>query len=291
MIIPTTHGSKVRFISLEPSTKPLPACLEGDRSFVDGSSGGMAAVFTNPVDGLPVVCNGRNASGADTCVKYYPATDEWETVGSPIYSGAVKQNMFDFDKDVGFVLAGGGSNRDRVERSLDYAVSFEELEPMPEGRRGGCLTIVDDNTVYVGGGTANNNRPARSAYTLNIETNQWTARTNIPHDYRWFDCNKVELPNGEKEVYFVGGFPWGGNAREVQIFNLASDQWRKAKHDFPMGMNQNPTIRYQDSFINAGGDTDRIWKLNVTDESWIRLEGTLGSPYFHHTITLVGDLC
>ena len=66
--------------------------------------------------------------------------------------------MFDFHDAVGFVIAGGGSNRDRVERSLDYAVSFEELEPMPEGRRGGCLTIVDDNTVYVGGGTANNNR-------------------------------------------------------------------------------------------------------------------------------------
>ena len=65
--------------------------------------------------------------------------------------------MFDFHDAVGFVLAGGGSNRDRIERSLDYAVSFEELAPMPEGRRDACLTIVDDNTVYVAGGKANNN--------------------------------------------------------------------------------------------------------------------------------------
>ena len=70
---------------------------------------------------------------------------------------------------------------------------------------------------------------ARSAYTLNIETNQWTARTNIPHDYKEFSCNKVELPNGEKEVYFVGGASWGRDTREVQIFNLASNQWRKGK--------------------------------------------------------------
>ena len=33
-----------------------------------------------------------------------------------------------------------------------------------------------------------------------------------------------------------------------------------ANQDFPIGMNQNPTINYQDSFINAGGDTDKIWK-------------------------------
>ena len=46
-----------------------------------------------------------------------------------------------------------GEVMNKVERSVDYGVSFQELEPLPLAIYQHCMAIVDETTVFVAGGT------------------------------------------------------------------------------------------------------------------------------------------
>ena len=63
---------------------------------------------------------------------------------------------WDFHPQVGLIISGGDSHQNGVlnivERSTDYGVSFQALEPLPVGIYSHCLAIVDETTVFVAGG-------------------------------------------------------------------------------------------------------------------------------------------
>ena len=67
---------------------------------------------------------------------------------------------FDFHPTVGLIIACGYGQRlgqsNGVERSVDYGVTFQELEHIPKQIPGYysyfCLVIVDKNTFFIAGG-------------------------------------------------------------------------------------------------------------------------------------------
>ena len=60
---------------------------------------------------------------------------------------------WDFDPQVGLLMAGSGSPRSRtVERSHNGGKNFTQLQNVPYGKQGACLTIIDKDTAFYAGG-------------------------------------------------------------------------------------------------------------------------------------------
>ena len=60
---------------------------------------------------------------------------------------------WDFDPQVGLLMAGSGSPRSRtVEISQNGGKNFSQLQNVPYGKLGACLTIIDEDTAFYAGG-------------------------------------------------------------------------------------------------------------------------------------------
>ena len=122
-------------------------------------------------DGLPYICGGYNGNNYfDTCYGYTPTSDSWEEIGTmPSRRG---RSAYTFMDGFGLVMAGGysyGSYLDSVILTKDGS-TFETLDSLPTASDFGCLTVVDETTLLLSGGTGDYDQ----ALSYDITTDTWT---------------------------------------------------------------------------------------------------------------------
>lgn len=279
------RGRSAKFTSLDSDAHPLPTCLQSEIPFPE-SRGEMPAAFTDPTDGMPVVCCGIRMSTA--CVKLDPSGWNgtsgmtWKTIGNTIQAGYIRAS--DYRPEMGLVIAGGygamgGGRSAKVEISKDNAATFQQLEPLPTPLERTCVVILNETTFIVMGGYGGNGVEKR-VFSYDLRTNDYTPLPNLPH--KNYDQSAALVG---RDIWVVGG---AYQRDKVQIFNLDTEQWREGP-TFPVGIWRTDIVPYEDSFLVVGGDGagNKIWKLNLDNQSWDELTARLRQGYSYHAATLL----
>ena len=131
------------------------------------------SVNNNFSDDIPFVCGGYSDSSgthSDVCYKYSPLTDSWQESGT--MPSASVGSAWAYLDGFGLVMAGGWNGS----RYLDSVIvtkdgyTFDTLQSLPVPSEGGCLAVVDDNTILMTGGNGDYNGVL--SYDINSDT--WT---------------------------------------------------------------------------------------------------------------------
>ena len=87
--------------------------------------------------------------------KYLPLSYNYYTLKSCLSW----YRAWDFDRKLGLIIAGSGSPRSRTVEISNDGKNFTEMERIPYGfnQMGGCLVIIDDETVFYAGGMSGKN--------------------------------------------------------------------------------------------------------------------------------------
>ena len=103
--------------------------------------------------GIPFICGGYDYGNTyyDECYKYVAASDQW------ILSGTLSEERsfsgYDSSESWGLVMA-GGQNRyllNSVETTHN-GETFAFMPDLPYANRDSCLTIIDNDMIFVSGG-------------------------------------------------------------------------------------------------------------------------------------------
>lgn len=288
--IMTVSGGEARFTSLDSDANPLPSCLQSAIP-LPARREAMPAVFTDPTDGMPVVCAGLYR---DTqCIKLDASGWNgasgmaWKTIGNTIEAGHIRAS--DYRPEMGLVIVGGygsmgGGRSKNIEMSKDNAATFQQLDPMPSpfklsGLERSSVVILDENTFIIIGG--HGSAPSeRTVLSYDLRTNNYTALPDMPIDN--YDHSAVLVG---RDIWVVGGYR---NGDKVHIFNLDTEQWREGP-TFPVTIKRTDIVPYKDSFLVVGGSGagNKMWKLNLDNQSWDELTARLPWSTSYHAATLL----
>ena len=122
---------------------------------------------------------------------------------------------------MGLVMSGGHLNTgsgdftsDKMQRTQDYGVTWEEMVALPKPMYGHCLVIVDENTIFIAGGGPSSKK---ETYLLDLNTNQWTPGPQMRVDRSFFGCSLFTSSSGETKIALVGGF-----TKQTDIYDIAT---------------------------------------------------------------------
>ena len=105
-------------------------------------------------------------------------------------------------------------------RSTDYGVSFQRLADAPASLDPtGALTIVDDDSIFLGPGTNRHTDPQNNGefYKLSLLTNTWTEMATFPKEYFIPTCTSWQrAPDYAEEIYC-----FGSRGQELMIYSVA----------------------------------------------------------------------
>jgi len=94
----------------------------------------------------------------------------------------------------------------------------------------------------------------------------------------------------------VGGYTSDYIYSLAEIFDVETEQWRRASNDFPVFVEQGAAAGFRDSFIVVGGYDDQqneylptIFKYEPESESWTLFGHSLRIPRYDHTLIPVPD--
>ena len=155
-----------------------------------------------------------------------------------------KDKGWDYHPKVGLVIAGGkeGSYLDKVERSSDNGVTFQELPKLPNIIISLCLVIVDNERIFIAGGLRPSGQILKTAYMLNLTESDEGWRKLDPMSFvRYYHtCGKVGPDHVAKKIVVVGGcndqaMGWSNGMcqtrlKSVEIYTVASGSWENGKH-------------------------------------------------------------
>ena len=107
----------------------------------------------------------------------------------------------------------GDFTSDKMERTQDYGVTWEEMVALPKPIFGHCLVIVDENTIFIAGGNPDSKK---DTYLLDLNTNLWTSGPQMRVDRSFFGCS-LFTSSGKSKIAMVGGF-----TKEMDIYDIAT---------------------------------------------------------------------
>jgi len=286
------------FVSLNPDTEPLPACLQGGLKRFSKPKNCYPIGFVNQDDGLPVVC-GRvqtglcsNAGGGGDCEKFNPATGNWESLGT-WDSGSCNGGQCGsqaFHPKVGLISV--GADPPRVMRSTDYGVSFQRLADAPATLDPtGPLTIADEDTIFLGPGTNRRKDPQNNGefYKLSLSANTWTKMATFPKDYHKPTCTLWQrAPDYEKEIYCFASKDY-----ELWVYNVARDEWRNTGSFGPSGSHSGASLFvYEDELyvIGASKSTQTLRRMD-SDGKWKETGIKTAQKYHYNKFAFVDNIC
>ena len=117
------------------------------------------------------MCGGYGTadSSVEECYKYSPLSDSWQIYGSmpnvKVFSAHAYVENF------GLVMAGSYSGDSSSVTVTRDGLNFEELAPLPNGGDyGGCLAVVNEETLMYSGGNGNR----YDVYSYDIPSDTWT---------------------------------------------------------------------------------------------------------------------
>ena len=117
---------------------------------------------------------------------------------------------------------------DRVERTVDYGLTFEELAPLPYDLIQHCLKIVDEDSLFVVGGMYSSDTSRREAFMYRFSTDRWTALNPMSQGREGMTCSLVENLGAQKQIVVTGGYNEGNNEilDSVEIWSLDTGLWQ-----------------------------------------------------------------
>jgi len=286
-------GGASEFVSLHPNTQPLPACMQGAPKPYNKGRNCFPFGFTNPDDGLPVVCGGSTSRDAG-CEKYNPTESKWETFGTWKHDHHCGAGAF--HPEFGLIFASGHYSK-KVEISRDYGVTFETLADCPVTLRETTMVIVDKDTAFLGPGTRGKGPDSGEKngefYKFTLSENKWTKMTSFPDNYYAPECTLWErAPAYEKEIYC-----FASSSTHVFIYNVARDEWRDSGSKGLWPFLSAPSLfTYEDELYVIGGDwvserkANYLFKMNSTG-GWEETGITTQQNYKRNSVAFVGDIC
>ena len=114
---------------------------------------------------------------------------------------------------------------DRVERTVDFGSTFEELAPLPYEMMQHCLKIVDEDSLFVVGGMYSSDTSRREAFMYRFSTESWTALNPMTHGRKGLACSLVENLSAQKQIVVTGGWGDEGVLDSVEIWDLDTGLW------------------------------------------------------------------
>ena len=112
--------------------------------------------------------------------------------------------------------------------------TFAELPPIPVALTRTCVVALDDNDLFVTGGSYINEPTGYSdkSYLYHSDTQEWEELPGLLTTRDYHMCARVHNSNGEEEVIVAGGYSCGpedclGFLDLVDIYNIQSREWRK----------------------------------------------------------------
>ena len=190
---------------------------------------------------VPHVCGGViGATDIDAfdnitneCYEFDPELRTWEKSGE---MSAYRYYMGYADSPSwGLVVAGGWNEnalpQSSVEQTLNGA-NFNDLPQLPLNLYGHCLSIVDDNTLFLTGGTTEDgfdNNTSTQTYLYTKNRGMWDRVADMPTGRKYHSCGVVRnRDTSEVEIVAAGGFKPPFHLNTVEIYSIADNQWRTA---------------------------------------------------------------
>ena len=144
---------------------------------------------------------------------------------------------WDYHPRVGLVIGGGmegGSYLDKVERSSDNGVTFQELPKLKHKTKGLCLVIVDNERIFFAGGIKRLGQILKTAYMLNLTESDEGWRKLDPMSFAryYHTCGKVGPELVAKRIVVVGGcfdLKCLSIRKSVEIYTVATESWNNGK--------------------------------------------------------------
>jgi len=305
----------VHLLSLDGGP-PLPWCLQSLNKF-PREFGNLweSCPATLGADKLPHVCGG-SISGCDIeaqpypcetyenndlCYRYDPALDTW-TVSGNISSSA---DLY-FDQHCAInsvpeiIITGSCDPYNPAENGpcsdetstifTGDGETFANLPPIPVALRSTCVVALDDNNLFVTGGTyIADYGYSNKSYLFRSDTLLWEELPGLLTPREYHACARVHNSNGDEEVVVAGGFYCEDDNCPrsldlVDIYNLGSGQWREGT-SLPLTLESTTVVPNGESFLLVGGyhidnlneNTDTIYKYEVLSGSWTLLDTRI--PY------------
>ena len=110
--------------------------------------------------------------------------------------------------------------------------TFAELPPMPIGLTSHCVVTLDDDDLFVTGGSVPEDSGGEhdndKSFIYHSDTMVWEELPGLPTARVYHMCGTVHNSNGDQEVIVAGGYTYDGfNSRDlVEIYNIQTGQWR-----------------------------------------------------------------
>ena len=115
-------------------------------------------------------------------------------------------------------------------------VIFAELPPIPVALTHTCVVALDDNDLFVTGGSYVYSDSVYTdysdkSYLYHSDTKEWEELPGLLTTRDYHMCARVHNSNGEEEVIVAGGYSCGPEDCDfldlVDIYNIQSREWRK----------------------------------------------------------------
>jgi len=167
--------------------------------------------------------------------------------------------------------------------------SWADLSPLPEGRSSHGATIVGDKLYIFGGWSLNGAEEPKwqsTALVLDLTAKEpaWQELPAPPFQRRALMSSAA---NGR--IYVTGGLTAEGSiSKEVDVYDLKSEEWSKGPEIPGMPMNGNglASIGAEGTIFISGMD-GKVYRLNKSKDGWDAV-GKLQQPRIHHRLASLG---
>jgi hypothetical protein len=285
------------------------------RAFVDDYPHKYYGVVTGTVLNLPVVVCGGCASHCSTISsECYALTSQgqWRPFKNLTIERGGAAALF--NNDHGYHIFGGLGTEGRLEslesfsEDQDNWIKEDPRSNMPTSVFGHCVVALNETTfMLIGGRRSNSSRYSELTHFYDTRSSTWSFGPHLRVGRRYAACGVIKDPESGQEAVIVAG-GWDGETVQKSTEILDLDQPHRAKYrwsrgpDLPMPLTNMATVQRENSFGNSilivggdetavekGGESDRIYELSSTRGPWRQLEQTLQVPRSAHVALLVPD--
>ena len=154
----------------------------------------------------------------------------------------------------------------------------------------GCLVVVDDQTMFLAGGTSTTLVGSKRAFVYKKESDSWTEMRSMTVGRQYHSCGYDSI-NGE--IVVAGGVNDAYPLNSVEIFMVESLSWRDGE-SLPFALAGAYSTRFRNSFVLTGGFTyltsdlsDSMVLYEPKNGTWMELEGKLKHARYNHVAIAV----
>ena len=111
---------------------------------------------------------------------------------------------------------------------------FRDLPQMPVGFYSHCMVALENDDLFVAGGTSVPNRAflQNISYIYHSDSLEWEEIPAMPTGRDRLMCGVVRNENGEQEVITAGGGTGASyDDNVVEIYNVPNRQWRQGQYE------------------------------------------------------------